>query len=510
MASTYSTNLKIELIGTGEQAGTWGTTTNTNLGTALEQAIVGYGNPNFTSDANLTITLTDSNATQTARAFSLNVTSGVSLTTTRNLIVPTIQKPYMIFNNTTGSQSIVVKTSAGTGVTVPNGARTLVYVDGTNVVSEVTYLASLTTPSATITGGSITGITDLAVADGGTGASSFTANNVLLGNGTSAFQVVAPSTSGNVLTSNGTSWVSSALTQYVGIPQGRVTLTTGVPVTTTAVTSATTVYYTPYQGDKVPIYNGTSFTATTFAELSQATTDSTKSPAAVAADKVYDLFVWDDSGTLRCTRGPAWTNDTTRGYTLTMTNGILLNTSTITNGPGALRGTYVGTIRSDSSSQINDSTAKRHVWNTYNRVTRAMQCALETANSWTYSTATYRQANANTANQLDYVCGLAEDQVDANVFATWADSGAADTATGIVGVGVDTTTSSSAQQMTTPTNPEANIVSLSTARYGGVPGVGRHYLAWLERGNTSGTTTWYGDKNAPTLFQSGISGTVRA
>jgi len=198
MASTYSTNLKIELMGTGDQPGTWGTTTNTNLGTALEQAIVGYGNPIFASDADLTITLTDSNATQTARAFALNVTSGVSLTTTRNLIVPTIQKPYLIFNNTSGSQSILVKTSAGTGVTVPNGARTLVYVDGTNVVSAVSNLPSLTLNTA------------LAVSSGGTGASTLTANNVILGNGTSAVQFVAPGSSGNLLTSNGTTWQSTA------------------------------------------------------------------------------------------------------------------------------------------------------------------------------------------------------------------------------------------------------------------------------------------------------------
>jgi len=142
----YSTNLKIELIDTGAQAGTWGSTTNTNLGTALEQAIVGYGNPDFASDADLTISLTNSNATQIARNFALNVTSSVSLTTTRNLIVPTIQKTYLIYNNTTGTpsgQSIIVKTSAGTGVTVANGTRMLVYVDGTNVVPQISKLPVL-------------------------------------------------------------------------------------------------------------------------------------------------------------------------------------------------------------------------------------------------------------------------------------------------------------------------------------------------------------------------------
>jgi hypothetical protein len=143
MPSTYS-SLKIELIGTGEQSGTWGTTTNTNLGTAIEEAIVGYATANFSTDADLTITLTDSNATQIARNLVLNLTSTGALTATRNLIVPTIEKPYYIFNNTSGSQSIVVKTSAGTGVTVPTGKKMFVYVDGTNVVEAIDQMGALT------------------------------------------------------------------------------------------------------------------------------------------------------------------------------------------------------------------------------------------------------------------------------------------------------------------------------------------------------------------------------
>jgi hypothetical protein len=131
MASTYS-SLKIELIGTGLQAGTWGNTTNTNLGTAIEEAIVGRATADFPSDANLTLTLTNTNVSQVARHFVLNVTSSVSLTVTRDLVVPAIEKPYIVQNNTTGGQSIRVIV-AGASVTVPNGKTAFVYNDGTNV-----------------------------------------------------------------------------------------------------------------------------------------------------------------------------------------------------------------------------------------------------------------------------------------------------------------------------------------------------------------------------------------
>lgn len=155
MASNYS-NLKIELMQTGENATTWGDITNTNLGTAIEEAIVGRATANFPTDADFTLLLTDSNSTQAARNFVLNVTSSVNLTTTRNLNVPIpegnvntggIEKPYIIENNTSGGQSIVVKVIDGTGVTVPNGSRAFVYSNGTNVVAAFDYLPSLTAPT---------------------------------------------------------------------------------------------------------------------------------------------------------------------------------------------------------------------------------------------------------------------------------------------------------------------------------------------------------------------------
>lgn len=159
MASTYSSNLKIELIGTGEQVGTWGSTTNNNFSNVFEQSIVGRGNPNFTSDANLTLTYTDTVSSQIPRNLYLNTTSGVSLTATRDLIVPTINKTYVVENNTTGGQSIRIKTSAGTGITIPNGVKAFLYVNGTDVVGAFDYLNSLTLG------------TPLPVTSGGTGAS---------------------------------------------------------------------------------------------------------------------------------------------------------------------------------------------------------------------------------------------------------------------------------------------------------------------------------------------------
>lgn len=147
MPSTYSTDLKIELIALGEQVGTWGTTTNTNLGTALEQAVVGKVTVTFSTDANKTLTISNTNAAQDARALFLNVTSSTSLTATRDLIVPAIHKNYIVKNGTTGGQSIRVIV-AGAGVTIPNGNTAIVYNDGTDVTYQLDNLGALTLSGA--------------------------------------------------------------------------------------------------------------------------------------------------------------------------------------------------------------------------------------------------------------------------------------------------------------------------------------------------------------------------
>jgi hypothetical protein len=158
MASTYSA-LKIELIGTGDQSGTWGTTTNTNLGTALEEAITGSADVTFASGT-VTLTLTDTNASQTARNLRLNLTgtSGGA----QNLIVPAIEKLYLVNNGC--ADTITIKNSTGSGVAVPAGKSMFVFNNATDVVNAISYITALATATATITGGTIAGITQLDVA----------------------------------------------------------------------------------------------------------------------------------------------------------------------------------------------------------------------------------------------------------------------------------------------------------------------------------------------------------
>jgi hypothetical protein len=134
MPSTYS-SLKIQLMATGENNTSWGDVTNTNLGTAIEEAIVGSADVTFAS-ANVTLTLSNTNASQTARNMRLRCT-GTTGGSTRNLVVPAIEKPYIVQNDC--ADSIVIKTPAGTGVTVPAGATSWVYNDGVNVISAISY-----------------------------------------------------------------------------------------------------------------------------------------------------------------------------------------------------------------------------------------------------------------------------------------------------------------------------------------------------------------------------------
>ena len=279
MASTYSTDLRLELIGSGEQSGVWGSTTNLNLGSLVEQAIAGVETIPITSSNQALIAFFG--AVDQAR----NAVLVLSSTGAANVYVPPVSKVYVVRN--AGSFAITMfnstvlgnTTPAGTGLTVASGSTVNMFTDGSNFYASglptgtttgtgnivFSNTPTITTPTisspaltgvptaptanagtnttqiattafvqnaanslgtmagqnanaVTITGGSITGITDLTVADGGTGVSTLTANAVLIGNGANAISSVSPGTNGNVLTSNGTAWTSAA-NLYIGVGQ---------------------------------------------------------------------------------------------------------------------------------------------------------------------------------------------------------------------------------------------------------------------------------------------------
>jgi Phage portal protein len=290
-------------------------------------------------------------------------------------------------------------------------------------------------------------------------------------------------------------------------PQGRLTLATGTPVMTSDQAGKTTVYYTPYFGQYVPIYDGARFIATdTGGELSQATTDSTKSPSAAAANSNYDVFVWNDAGTIRATRGPAWTSDTARGTgagttELQRVSGIWTNKNAITNGPAANRGTYVGTIRSNASSQIDwklgssasgGGAATFGVWNYYNR--RSVRAWVQDSTStYAYSSATTRAVNNSAGNRVNFVSGMAEDAPYANYKATMI-LPAAIGGYGVVGHALDSTTAVTHRCGTTNPTTQGSIyfIAQSPGRYD--PQIGYHYISANEVGD--GTNNYTNTGNA--------------
>lgn len=276
------------------------------------------------------------------------------------------------------------------------------------------------------------------------------------------------------------------------IPNGRLTLTSGTPVTTADVTAAAMLYYALYDGNQIPLYNGTAWEMFVIAELSIA--------APAFANQVYDVFVQYNAGTPQLAL-VAWTNDTTRATALTTQDGVLVKT-------GATGDRYVGTVRTKTASQFNDSYAFRHVWNYYNRVNRPCRNVTETTNTWDYNTAAYRQANAAAGNQLDVVVGVAEDQISVVVQAMGFNS----TGGVIFGVsiGEDSTTTPATTAFHGAAQPAAGIYTLLQSHLVTIPAIGRHVYVWLEYSGATITTTFFGDNGSPTLYQSGIQGNWRA
>ena len=239
MTTGATTLLSLALPVDGELDGTWGDVVNYGITDYVDIAVA--GTLTLTGDgavtlANTTGTASGTNIGATTAQYAVIKIAG-TLTATKVVTAPSYSKTYIVDNAATGG-SVTFKASGQTGVSIAVGEKCTVYYNGTDYVKVATSATTTGTVTSVAGTGTVNGITltgtvtstgsltlggtlsnvnltsqvtgTLPVANGGTGAASLTANSVLLGNGTAALQAIAPSTTGNVLTSNGSSWVSSA------------------------------------------------------------------------------------------------------------------------------------------------------------------------------------------------------------------------------------------------------------------------------------------------------------
>jgi hypothetical protein len=448
-----------------------------------------------------------------------------ALTASINVILPTAVSRWWVYNNTSGAFSLTVKTSAGTGIAVPQGTRQILHCDGTNIVKSIDGGSGTVTSVATgtgLTGGPIITTGTIALANTAVSAGTYgTASQVssftvdAQGRITSASNISISATTSNIVDGAVTTAkiadgavttakiadgavttakiadaqvtsVKLASSVISSIMDFRLTLTTGLPVTTADVTAAGTVFFTPYLGNRIALFTGTRWDILTTAQLSISLA------SGFISNRPYDVFAWNNTGTVTL-ETLAWTNDTTRATALVYQDGVLVRSGTPTS-------RYIGTFWTTTATTTEDSASTRCLFNYRNRVHRHMSCQ-ETADSWTYTTATWRIANANSANRFRYINGVAEEALEVHAELLGFNAGGASMGTG---VGINSTTVNSAQvfggQGPTSTCP---------ARYVGIPPAGFTSVNLLEISQASGTTTRYGDNGTPGILQSGMIGYVR-
>lgn len=294
----------------------------------------------------------------------------------------------------------------------------------------------------------------------------------------------------------------------VGVSEGRLTLTTGVPVTRADVTAATTVFFTPYKGNRVALYDGSFWTTRTFAQLSVAVPATT--------DTAYDVFLYDNAGTLALELSAAWNSSafgtssrfaagtyatdlpTQDGVPVKSTNGTLIDNTR----------RYLGSFKTTGvSGQTEDSQAKRLLFNCNNQRVRNMFKAAA-ANNYAYTIATYRQAAANGANQLEVLIGITESQVEVTVRVD-VFNGTAGTTVNIQ-VGEDSTTTPATESLSPQTQIQTVTQNIQlAANFRKMPTFGSHRYVWLEFSSAVGASTWAQSTAGTGLPQSGMTGSIQ-
>jgi hypothetical protein len=270
--------------------------------------------------------------------------------------------------------------------------------------------------------------------------------------------------------------------------EGRLTLTTGVPVTSADVVGTTNLYFTPFRGNNISLWNGTAWQTLSFSELTMAL-------SGLTANLPYDVFAFINTGAVALER-LAWTSNTVRATALTTQNGVYVKSGDATR-------RYLGTFYATSATTTEDSLRRRLLFNYHNKVDRQLQ-RVESTFSWTYSTAAWRQGNANALNQVEVVIGVVEDAMRLGYA-----SGVTNSTTTLRGVSGGIGANSTTSAVILPGAQTGFMISsagtpITAGSYSFYPTAGYNYYAWLEYGAGTDTQTWVGNNLL------GITGAVRA
>lgn len=270
----------------------------------------------------------------------------------------------------------------------------------------------------------------------------------------------------------------------------RLTGATGVPVTITDQTGKSNLFLSPYNGNAVHLYN----TGTGVWEPYALTSDYSIALGTLTADKNYDVFIYISDGALTHEL-VAWTDDTTRTTGLEIVHGRIVKASSTRR--------YAGSFRTTSTTTTEDSERKRFVFSAYNRVPRKVK-RIETTDSWAGGTAdAWVKGNSSSTNRIEVLRGLDVEPVILKLRTVALNDTSVVIASG--GIGVDSDSANSADTYGGVANTTFGVPAF--AEYEGFPGVGWHYLQWLEQRGSGGNTTWYGDAGGG-VIQSGMVGVV--
>lgn len=278
---------------------------------------------------------------------------------------------------------------------------------------------------------------------------------------------------------------------------GRLTLTSGTAFTTADVADATTIYFTPFGGDKITLYTGSKWQVFDFKEVSVSVPATTNTP--------FDIFGYLSGGNLAL-ETLDWTNATTRATALTKQDGVYVKT-------GAATRRYLGTgYTEDDSGEMHDAESHRYLWNNCNRRSRRLRVNAVDNSYWGYQGTAWHAANADTEMRVRVVVGLPESLLELMVH----HGSAAANASGIgeVAIGEDSTTSPHAQSLGRHivSNTTNNLQGVSSLRV--YPSVGYHYYQWIERSLDAVSSDFWGGTHTncsgtgTTCLNTGMSGFV--